>query len=228
MLIGGIQKTTLVDYPGKVAATIFTIGCNFRCSFCHNPEIVKGIAKVIPEKEIWDFLESRRNLIDAVCLTGGEPTLQSDIFSFIKKIKALGYAVKLDTNGLKPEVLAKLLNADLLDYVAMDIKAPWDKYHLVVARKVDVEKIKESVGILKNSNIPYEFRSTILPALHTPEDIVAMARQIKGAPKYFLQHFRPALSLVNESFLDKKPFTRKELIDIVQEFKEWFEVCRIR
>lgn len=228
MLIGGLQKTTLVDYPGKIAATIFTIGCNYRCSFCHNPEIVKGIAKVIPEYTVMEFLKSRRDLIDAVCITGGEPTLQQDLMPFIKKIKNLGYAVKLDTNGHRPGVLEKLLNQNLLDYVAMDIKAPWAKYEKIVCRKQDLEKLKKSVTILKEGRVPYEFRSTILPALHTEKDIIAMARQIKGADKYFLQQFRPAQALVDPEFMSKITYTKKQLNEITQNFKDWFRVCRVR
>lgn len=228
MLIGGLQKTTLVDYPGKIAATIFTIGCNYRCSFCHNPEIVKGIAKVIPEETIFEFLKSRKDLIDGVCITGGEPTLQNDLLEFIKKIKHLGYAVKLDTNGHKPQVLKKLIGKGLIDYVAMDIKAPWKKYQKVVVRATDLDKVKESVLIIRESGLPYEFRSTVLPALHSEKDIVAMARQIKGADKYFLQQFRPALSLVDPAYLEKMTYTKKQLTEIMQTFKDWFKVCRVR
>lgn len=228
MLIGGLQKTTLVDYPGKIAATIFTIGCNYRCSFCHNPEIVKGIAKVIPEETIFEFLKSRKDLVDGVCITGGEPTLQPDLMNFIKKIKHLGYAVKLDTNGHRPDVLKKLISRGLIDYIAMDIKAPWKKYSKVVVRETDLEKVKESVLMIREAGLPYEFRSTVLPALHSEKDIVAMARQIKGADKYFLQQFRPAGSLVDPEFLSKVTYTKKQLTEIMQTFKDWFKVCRVR
>ena len=228
MLIGGLQKTTLVDYPGKIAATIFTIGCNYRCSFCHNPEIVKGIAKVIPEETIFEFLKSRKDLVDGVCITGGEPTLQNDLLDFIKRIKHLGYAVKLDTNGHRPQVIKKLIDKGLIDYIAMDIKAPWKQYLKVVTRDSDLEKVKESVLMIKEGRIPYEFRSTVLPALHSENDIVAMARQIKGADKYFLQQFRPAGALVDPEFLSKVTYTKKQLTEIMQTFKDWFKVCRVR
>jgi pyruvate formate lyase activating enzyme len=228
MLIGGIQKTTLVDYPGKVAATIFTIGCNFRCSFCHNPEIVKGIAKVISEKKILDFLRGRKKYIDAVCITGGEPTLQADLSDFIKKLKKMGFAVKLDTNGFRPNVLKKLIDKGLVDYVAMDLKGTWRKYEKIVGRKVDLEKIKKSVTILMQGKVPYEFRSTVLPAFHTEKDIVAMARQIKGADKYILQQFRPASQLVNEKFIKEITYTKKKLSEIAEGFKDWFKSCKVR
>ena len=197
MLIGGLQKTTLIDYPGKVAATIFTIGCNFRCSFCHNPDIVKGIARVIAMDDVLSFLGKRKKLIDAVCITGGEPTVQGGLKSFIKKVKELGFLVKLDTNGSRPEVLEKLLAENLLDYIAMDIKASWDKYPQIICRKVDLDNFKKSVTIILKSGLPHEFRSTVLPALHSREDIVAMAKQVKGADKYFLQQFQSAKKLVN-------------------------------
>ena len=228
MLIGGLQKTTLVDYPGKIAATIFTIGCNYRCSFCHNPEIVKGIAAVISEHKVMTFLKSRKDLIDAVCITGGEPTLQQDLIPFIKKIKKLGYDVKLDTNGHRPAVLSKLIKNGLIDYVAMDIKAPWRKYEKVVCRKQDLDKIKKSVTILKDGAVPYEFRSTVLPALHSEKDIIAMAQQVKGADKYFIQQFRPTRSLVDPAFLENMTYTKKQLNEIAQNFKSWFKVCRVR
>lgn len=228
MLIGGLQKTTLVDYPGKIAATIFTIGCNYRCSYCHNPEIVKGIAKVISENKVFDFLKARKDLLDAVCITGGEPTLQKDLPEFIKKIKKLGYFVKLDTNGYHPEILEKLIKSELLDYVAMDIKGTWRKYEKIVNIKMEVENIKQSVALLKQGRVPYEFRSTVLPAFHTEKDIVSMARQIKGADKYYIQQFRPAQSLVDPDFLGEITYTKKQLAQIIEEFKGWFKVCKVR
>ncbi|KKQ78499.1 MAG: Anaerobic ribonucleoside-triphosphate reductase activating protein [Parcubacteria group bacterium GW2011_GWC2_38_7] len=228
MLIGGLQKTTLVDYPGKIAATIFTIGCNYRCSFCHNPEIVKGIAKVIPEESVLDFLKSRKDLLDGVCITGGEPTMQDDLINFIKKIKHLGYSVKLDTNGYRPQILKKLFSKKLLDYVAMDIKAPWKKYSKIVNRTENLDNVKESVLMIRESGVPYEFRSTVLPALHSEKDIVAMARQIKGSDKYFLQQFRPVGTLVDPDFINKVTYTKKQLTEIMQSFKDWFKVCKVR
>jgi pyruvate formate lyase activating enzyme len=228
MLIGGIQKTTLIDYPDKVAATIFTIGCNFRCSFCHNPELVKGIAKVIPEDEVLDFLKKRKKLLDAVCITGGEPTMQSGLFSFMKKLKKLGFAVKLDTNGAKPDMLERLIKAGVVDYIAMDIKAPWKRYKIVTCRDIDLDALKKSVKLIIASGLPHEFRSTVLPGLHSKEDILEMAKQVKGAEKYFLQQFLPAKNLVNAEFLKEKTFSKKALNDILQEFKNDFKVCKVR
>jgi len=228
MLIGGLQKTTLIDYPGKIAATIFTIGCNFRCSFCHNPEIVKGISRVMAMREVFDFLKQRQKLVDAVCITGGEPTMQKDLVSFIDKIKKMDLLVKLDTNGLKPEVIEKLIKNKLVDYLAMDIKAPWEKYKQIVVRTHDIDKVKRSVDIIMNSGLPHEFRSTVLPALHTPDDIREMATQVKGAEKYFLQQFMPGKKLMDEKFIQEITYTKKQLNDILQDFKDWFRVCKVR
>ena len=154
--------------------------------------------------------------------------MHADLPQFIEKIKKLGLAVKLDTNGQHPEMLEKLLKEGLIDYVAMDIKAPWAKYQGVVVRKTDLEKIKKSATILKKGLVPYEFRSTVLPLLHTPKDILAMARQIKGADKYYLQQFRVAGELVNPAFMNERSYTRKELLEIMQEFKDWFKICKLR
>ena len=228
MLIGGIQKTTLIDYPDKIAATIFTIGCNFRCSFCHNPEIVKGVAKVIPEDQLWDLLDKRKKITDAVCITGGEPTLQKDLKQFITKIKKMGFLVKLDTNGTHPEVIEDLIKHKLIDYIAMDIKAPWDKYQKVTVKKINIQKIKDSVKLIRDSKLPHEFRSTVLPALHSEEDILKMARQVKGAEKYYLQPFRSRDNLMDEKMIKALTYSRKQLNDIVEQIKDWFQVCGIR
>ena len=228
MLIGGLQKTTLIDYPDKVAATIFTIGCNFRCSFCHNPDIVKGIARVISSEQIFKFFEQRKNLLEAVCITGGEPLVQSGIFSFIRKLKSMGYLIKLDTNGTKPDILQRLIDKKYVDYVAMDIKAPWKNYPKVTCRKIDLQKIKKSAIILKQGLVDYEFRSTVLPGLHSAEDIVSMARQVKGAKKYYLQQFRPEGKLVNADFAGQRAFGKKQLQELAQQFEGWFEICKVR
>ena len=162
MLVGGLQKTTLLDYPDKVAATIFTIGCNFRCSFCHNPEIVKGIARVTSNNEILKFLKSRKKLLEAVCITGGEPTIHRDLPGFIQKLKSLGFLVKLDTNGTNPTMLKKLMKTGQVDYVAMDIKHRFSKYKDITQIDEDLTIYKDSIEVLINSNIDYEFRTTVI------------------------------------------------------------------
>ncbi|SRR6056297_1546667 len=228
MLIGGLQKTTLLDYPDKVASTVFTIGCNYRCSYCHNPDIVKGVAGVISMEEIMKFLNSRKKVLDAVCITGGEPTIHNDLPDFIAKLKKMNLLVKLDTNGTNPKMLSDLIKNGLIDYVAMDIKAPWDKYQKVVCRKVNTEDLKKTIKTVIDSGVDHEFRSTVLPTLHSKEDIIQMAKQVKGAKKYYLQQFRVASDLVSSEFTDKKPFTKKQMREIISEFKSWFKDCNLR
>jgi len=189
MKIGGLQKLTLVDYPGKIAATVFLIGCNFRCGFCHNPELIDSSKKeVISEKEFFDFLKERKGLLDGVCITGGEPTIVSDLFNFIKKIKDLGFLVKLDTNGSNPEILKELINS--LDYIAMDVKTSMKKYNKAVGKEIDLNNINKSIDLIKDSNIDYEFRTTVIPGLVDKNDIIEIGKWLKGVKKIVLQQFR--------------------------------------
>lgn len=197
MLLGGYQKLTLIDFPGKLAATVFTVGCNFRCPFCHNPELVlsTSLARGIPgarllEKKFFKFLETRKGKLEGVCITGGEPTIQPDLFDFIGRIKKMNFAVKLDTNGSRPDVLKKLLDAGLLDFVAMDIKNRPEKYARTVGAEVDLERIKLSAEMLKRGRIPYEFRTTAVPGIHTLSDFQAIAFWLSGAKAYSLQKYR--------------------------------------
>ncbi len=192
MNIIGFQKMTLLDYPGKVACTIFTAGCNFRCPFCHNASLVTHIdnSNKISENEILDFLKKRQGLIDGVCITGGEPLLNDDIDLFIKNIKDLGYLVKLDTNGSFPEKLEKLINSGLIDYVAMDIKNCKEKYHITTdCENINITNINKSVELLLKEKVDYEFRTTIVNELHTIDDVLLIGEWIKGAKRYFLQNF---------------------------------------
>jgi len=223
MLLGGLQKLTLIDYPGKVACTVFTIGCNFDCGFCHNPELVDPeLIKnqpIISEEKFFEFLKTRVGDLDGVCITGGEPTLQPDLPEFIKKIKNLGFAVKLDTNGSNPEILKKLIDENLLDYIAMDIKGFRIKNYEL--------GIRESVNLIKNSGLDYEFRSTIVPVLHKKEDIIKMAKLIAPAKKYFLQQFRPGKNL-DKKFEHEKTYSKKELEQFCEEIKSYFDYCGVR
>ncbi len=199
MLINGLNKTTLLDYPGRVAATIFTGGCNFRCPFCHNAGLVLHATQQerISEEEVFLFLEKRKNILKGLCITGGEPTLQPDLPDFIQRVRELSYAVKLDTNGYNPTMLAYLLDNQLLDYVAMDIKNCPNKYAQTVgADKFPggtndflSESIYESVQLLKDACIDYEFRTTVVREFHTKEDLLQIAEWIKGCPRYFLQNY---------------------------------------
>ena len=191
MQIHGFNKTTLLDYPGLVAATIFTGACNFRCPYCHNAELVLNPSSqpVIPEEEIIAHLKKRRGITQGVCITGGEPTLQKDLKDFIKKLKELELKVNLDSNGYKPEVLKDLVKEGLLDYVAMDVKAPLDEYDIIAGVKLDSSKLKESIDFLIEGHVPYEFRTTVVKDFHTRESFEKMAELIKGADRYFLQGY---------------------------------------
>src|SRR5665647_213663 len=193
MILGGYQKLTLIDYPGKLATTVFTVGCSFRCPFCHNPELVLGGKQTgvdILEKEFLAFLKKRQGKLEGVCITGGEPTIPPDLIDFIRKIKKLGFLVKLDSNGTRPDVLKKLFDLKLLDFVAMDIKNQLKRYDQTTGVKGDKERIKLSVELIRNSRVPYEFRTTVVPGIHTEADFVAIAKWIGGAQSYFLQEYR--------------------------------------
>lgn len=202
MIINGFQKMTLLDFPGRVACTIFTAGCNMRCPFCHNASLVTEVdhSLNISEDEILSYLEKRQGLLDGVCITGGEPLLQAGIEDFIAKIKALGYAVKVDTNGCYPENLKRLVENGLVDYVAMDVKNQFAKYGATVGIKdFDLAPVKESISFLISSGIDFEFRTTIVKELHTVEDIAVLSGEIKGAKKYFLQNFVDSGNLIGEN-----------------------------
>lgn len=201
MKIHGFQKTTLLDYPEHVAATIFLGGCNFRCPFCHNGQLVLAPAfqPTIPEEEVFDYLEKRRGILEGVCITGGEPTLQEELADFIRRLKGLGYLVKLDTNGSRPKVLEQLLQEGLLDYVAMDIKASPDNYAAAAGlEELDFDKVRQSIRLLLESGISYEFRTTVVKGIHTLEEFEEIGRLLKGCRAYFLQGFRESESMVGQ------------------------------
>ena len=231
MKIGGLQPVTLLDYPGLVAATIFTSGCNMRCPFCYNPGLVLPQLIVkdggLPEKELFDFLKQRKKYLDGVCITGGEPLLQPDIVNFCVKIKKLGYLIKLDTNGLQPKKLAKLIDKKLIDYIAMDIKGPVGNYQKYVGATVDTDKVKKSIAIIKDSGLAYEFRSTLAKGLHQKEDILAMAEMIRGAKKYFIQNFTAPEMCVDRNFKGT-PFTQAEMIEFQVVAKKAVADCQLR
>jgi len=231
MFIGGLQKLTLIDYPGKLAATIFLCGCNFCCPFCYSSELVlpEKIKKQpkISEKDFFKFLKERKKLIEGVVLCGGEPVVSKGLIPLIKKIKKMGFFVKLDTNGSNPQMLKKLIEGKLVDYIAMDIKGPKERYGEFVGRKVDVKKIQKSIDILKKGEVDYEFRSTIVPSLHTKEDVIEMAKWIRGAKKYYLQNFRPEKT-VDPKFEKIKPYPQEYLLEIQKAISPFFEVCQVR
>ena len=190
MEIAGVVRSSFIDYPGKIAGVVFTQGCNLRCSYCHNRELIDGGARCsMTPQEVLAWLETRRGLLDAVVVTGGEPTFQPDLVVFIEQVRRLDYLVKLDTNGTRPTVLAFLMYLGLLDYVAMDIKAPVEKYDAICGVTVDQGAIDKSIELLISGHVEYEFRTTIVPQL-TREDILAIAHRIHGANSYVLQRYR--------------------------------------
>ena len=191
MKICGLQKTTLLDFPGHVAATVFLGGCNFRCPFCHNSELLGSDAEpLFTEDEILGFLNKRRGILEGVCITGGEPTLTPELEPFIKKIRAMGYLVKLDTNGYQPKILKKLVSLEILDYVAMDIKAGRENYQDAAGVNItDMERIEESVSFLLSGNITYEFRTTAVKGIHEADDFRDIGKWLKGDSPYYLQNF---------------------------------------
>lgn len=199
MLIGGFQKLTLLDFPGKVACILFTPGCNFRCPFCHNGGLVSHVdpSAFLTVGEVLSYLKKRVGLLDGIVVTGGEPLLQQGIEEFLSQVKSMGYAVKLDTNGTFPDRLKAIVEAGLVDYVAMDIKNSPEKYPLTAGcESVSTEAISESIRYLLSGKVEYEFRTTVTAELHTPKDIAAIARQIRGAKRYFLQNFKDSGDLV--------------------------------
>jgi pyruvate formate lyase activating enzyme len=198
MIIGGLQKLSLLDYPGHICSVVFTYGCNFRCRFCHNPELVIGPRPTgITIETVLDHLKKNRNVLDGVCITGGEPTLHRDLDSFIAKVKNLKLKVKLDSNGSNPSMLKMLIDSGDLDYIAMDLKQTWEKYPLItqVESPVLLKNIKESFRLIQESRVDHEFRTTLMPEVHKPEDLREMASYLKPGEKYFLQDIRYQVTL---------------------------------
>ena len=208
MKISGLQKLTLLDYPGKVACTVFTPGCNLRCPFCHNASLVFSCAGEIDEETIFSFLKKRTGVLDGMCVTGGEPLLQKDIADFLSKVKALGYLVKLDTNGTFPDRLQPLLEEKLVDYVAMDIKASPDNYDNATGVVTDLEKVRRSVALLKESGVPHEFRTTTVKGIHTAQDFEAIAQWLAGEEQFFIQQYKVADDMIGDAF---ESFSKEEL-----------------
>jgi len=205
----GLNKTTLLDYPGHVAATLFTGGCNFRCPFCHNRDLVLCTnPPSFSEPEILSFLEKRKGILEGVCITGGEPTLQVDLQAFLQKVKALGYLVKLDTNGHNPKILRQLVEEGLIDYVAMDIKASKERYDLACGTKAPLPQIEESVAFLKTGLVDYEFRTTVVKGIHEVEEFDAVGEWLQGARQYFLQSYKDSENVLEKGFL---AFSKEEL-----------------
>jgi pyruvate formate lyase activating enzyme len=210
--LGGLVKSSLIDYPSRVSCVVFTQGCNFRCGFCHNPDLIPGGEGTLSEIEFFEFLETRRGKLDGVVITGGEPTIQADLTEFIRRIKDHGFSVKLDTNGSNPEVLRSLITEELIDFVAMDIKGPLEKYSQI-SRFDDTDKIKESIKIILNSGLPHEFRTTVLPTFHELSDFDKIGELIKGAQRYAIQGFRGEVTF-DKALSNAAKFTREDLLAI--------------
>ena len=207
MILGGLQKLTLIDFPGKVAATVFTVGCSFRCPFCHNPELVLSGASAergsISEQDFFKFLSTRKGKLDGVCITGGEPTIQQNLIQFMKKIKKMGFLVKLDTNGTRPDVLRKAYQDELLDFVAMDIKTSLENYPKACGIGFDPERIKLSVELIRNSFVPYEFRTTVVPSIHSYRDFQRIGEWLHGSKRYSLQKYRDEGKILDPNLREK-------------------------
>ena len=220
MKIGGLQRTSLIDFPDKVSAVVFLQGCNFRCPFCHNPELVLGarFGRAMDEAEFFDFLEKRRHQLDGIVISGGEPTVHADLPDFIRRIRALGYAIKIDTNGSNPTMLGDMLREGLLDFIAMDLKGDPDHYADYCGAKIPAEAIRASIRLVMECGKPYEFRTTAVPGQHDLEKLKALALSIKGARRYAIQAFRPDICL--DPTFENMP--RYDLAD-VRDNRAWFE-----
>ena len=229
MIIGGFQKFSLIDYPQKVCAVIYTRGCNFRCPFCHNPKLVwpDQYEQEIELEYVMEFLDNRRGLLDAVTITGGEPTMHNDLPDVIREIRALGFLIKLDTNGGNPSILSALLREKLLDYIAMDVKAPLEKYALVADVKVDTASIEESIQILLRGEVDYEFRTTVDRSLLDEEDLLQIGALIRGANKYYLQIMNPNDSR-REGSNEHRQADEDWLRGVAARLGELVEFCAVR
>lgn len=256
MIIGGLQKLSLLDYPDHLAAIVFTQGCNLRCHFCYNPQLVvpaphrsdevrtgagtdynssdgsedetqKGHL-IIKEDGLFEFLKSRQGKLEAVVITGGEPTMHPDLPEFIARIKQLNYLVKLDTNGVNPEMLQSLIDEKLIDYIAMDIKAPLDKYEKVAGIEVTLSNIEKSIIIIRESGLPYEFRTTLAPGLLNKDDIEKIGKLIQGADRWYLQKFKSDTKLLDSSLQNNKPYTQKEMEEMREIGKKYVKHCEVR
>ncbi len=229
MNIGGWQRFSLIDYPKKVCGILFAQGCNFRCPYCHNPELVDHslFQECLQEEEIFSFLHKRKGKLDAVSITGGEPTIQPDLVEFIERIKDIGYLVKIDTNGSCPEVLERLINRRLLDYIAMDVKAPLEKYRNIAKTKVNPDNIKKSIETIMDSGVEYEFRTTVVKSLLKKVDLEKIASLIKGARLYVLQKFAPSKCL-DKKFLIKTTYSDEDFEAMAVKLKDLVQRVIVR
>ena len=232
MLIKGLQKLTLLDFPERMACTVFTFGCNLRCPFCHNASLVlsdRSDDSLISEEELFSFLQKRRGILEGVCITGGEPTLQPDLPDVVRRIREMGYAVKLDTNGARPAALKALVSNGLLDYVAMDIKNSLAKYpETVGVSGFDTAAVEESMDFLMEGHVPFEFRTTLVKGLHTAESVAEMGKRLAGAEKFFLQTFEDSGDLIAEGGEGLSSFTPAETEELLSILRHYVPNAQIR
>jgi pyruvate formate lyase activating enzyme len=222
-VIKGIQKTTLIDYPGKIAATVFTAGCNFRCGFCHNTLLVDGEGSSlprIPEEEILTYLRGRTHQLEGVCISGGEPTIHPDLPAFLAQIKAMGYAIKLDTNGSNPEMLRNILDLKLIDYIAMDLKGPIELYSQITNTEIDQDLIVQSIETIKQSGVAHEFRITVVPQFHK-DCAVACGVLLKGAQSFYLQQYNNTTQVLDPQLQNTRSYTAAELQDMADRLQPY-------
>ena len=230
MELKGWVRTSLIDYPDHIATVLFTGGCDFRCPMCHNADLVlrPGELETLPEDSVWDFVARRTGMVDGAVITGGEPTLQADLSRFLQQLQESGLDAKLDTNGYRPDVLEALLNEGLVAYVAMDVKAPPQKYPLLCGiPDVDTSRVARSIALLQESEIDYEFRTTVVPGLLHADDIEAIARWIKGARRYILQQFRP-LNTLDPALETAIPYSPADLHAMAERASQWVPHASVR
>ena len=226
MIISGFQKLTLLDYPNKLASIVFTQGCNFKCAYCQNSDLLSIKTEgLIDEKEIFDYLKKRKKVLDGVVITGGEPTIQPNLTLFIQRVKDLGLKVKLDTNGSNPEIIKKLLKEDLVDYIAMDIKTDFDKYGDIIKINWNMDNIKKSIKLIRESTIEHEFRTTINKNDHTIEDLRRICEYLGPDENYYIQNFEQSDYVLDKSL---KSFSKDELIRIEKKLKKEFPNVKVR
>jgi len=227
--LGGLQETSLLDYPGKICAIVWTVGCNFRCPFCYNLNMVYGNTDTVPVDHVLSFLDKRKGKLEALSITGGEPLLHEDLNLFIREVKDRGFLVKLDTNGTFPLRLKQLLDEKLVDYVSMDVKAPFEKYDQLAGVKVDTANIKKSIEMIMKQAADYEFKTTVIPGLLEKEDITTIATMINGAKRYYLQQFKVDVPIIDQELLSViKPYGKQDFEEMKKDASTIVETCQLR
>jgi len=229
MKLGGLQEISLLDYPEKISAIVWTTGCNFRCPFCYNKDMVFEETELLPIDHVFSFLEKRKHKLDALSITGGEPLIHEDLRDFIKQVKEMGFLVKVDTNGSFPLRLQSLLDDDLSDYVSMDVKAPLEKYDSVCDVHVDLKKIRQSIRIIMKHAPDYEFKTTMVPGLLEKNDVKKIACLIEGAKRFYLQKFKQDVPVIGKDLMKNvKQFSKNDFIEMKQLASPYVEHCDLR